>query len=81
MKITYCLLVNPDFETKGITRIEYIKSKFPRDLGDSMRVGDITYRVGAIADARSEIVSFGNDLIKKTNKLNREREYSKIIIK
>tara|TARA_R110000782_G_scaffold59020_2_gene122779 strand:+ start:462 stop:707 length:246 start_codon:yes stop_codon:yes gene_type:complete len=81
MTITHCLLVNPDVETAGLTRVEYIESKFPRELGDTMKIGEVTYKVGAIGCTRDHVVACGNDLVRLQNKHNRARAKANVYIK
>lgn len=66
--------MNADIEEKGLTRVEYLDSKWERNLGDIMKIEGAVMRVGAIAETRAELIRFGNALISKQNKANKKRD-------
>ena len=62
-------------EETGITAVKYLKSKFNRELGETINFDGTTYKVGVIASNRNEVISTLNSLIRKQNKLNKSKQY------
>ena len=54
-----------------VTKVQYMISKWERELGDIITYNGIKMRVAAISDDMSEIINFGNELIKRQNKETR----------
>jgi len=58
----------------GIIAVIYYKSKFKRELGDTINFNNTTYKVGVIANNRNEVISTLNSLIYKQNKINKQKQ-------
>ena len=71
IKTTKLLLIDFDETSKRFTSIEYFESKFPRELGEKIRMDGLVYRVGAIADTKDELIKLKEVLVRKQNKETR----------
>jgi hypothetical protein len=60
-------------ENNKLVRVQYVNSKWERELGDMMRVEGIEMRVGVIGDSRNDVIQALNGLIKKQNKIVRQQ--------
>jgi hypothetical protein len=71
IQTTKLLLIDFDEISKRFTSIEYFESKFPRELGEKIRMDGLVYRVGAIADTKDELLKLKEVLVRKQNKETR----------
>jgi hypothetical protein len=67
-------------ENNRLVRVQYLNSKWERELGDMMRVEGIEMRVGVIGDSRNDVIRALNVLIKKQNKIVRQQNKANALI-
>ena len=58
-------------ENNRVVRVQYVDSKWERELGDIMRVEGVEMRVGVIADSRNAVIETLNGFIRRENKITR----------
>jgi hypothetical protein len=58
-------------ENNRVVRVQYVDSKWERELGDIMRVDGFEMRVGVIADSRNSVIETLNGFIRRENKIIR----------
>ena len=58
-------------ENNRVVRVQYVDSKWERELGDMMRVEGVEMRVGVIGDSRNEVIATLNGFIRRENKITR----------
>jgi len=54
---------------------QYMLSKWERNLGDTLTINDVKWRVGIIGDTKKDVISALNEIISKQNKIVRKQKY------
>ena len=58
-------------ENEKIVGVQYLESKFDRELGDTLNIDGVKWRVGIIGDTKNDIIIALNGIIKKINAITR----------
>ncbi len=58
-----------------LTGVQYMLSKWERNLGDSLNIDGVKWRVGIIGDTKKDVISALNEIVKKQNKIVRKQKY------
>ena len=66
-------LVKLNITETRIEKIQYINSKFKRDLGDTMTINGERFRVGIIGETKNSVINALNGFIKTQNSLVRRQ--------
>ena len=54
---------------------QYMLSKWERNLGDTLTINGVDWRVGIIGDTKRDVISALNEIISKQNKIVRKQNY------
>jgi len=54
---------------------QYMLSKWERNLGDTLTINGVKWRVGIIGDTKNDVISALNEIISKQNKIVRKQKY------
>ena len=71
--MTHIGLVQLNLDQTRIDKIQYINSKFDRELGDIMTISGERFRVGVIGETRNSVIAALNGFISKQNSLIRRQ--------
>jgi len=55
--------------------VQYYKSKWERNLGDTLTIDGEKWLVGIIGDTRNDVISALNDIVKKQNSIINKKKY------
>ena len=55
--------------------VQYYKSKWERNLGDTLNIDGEKWLVGIIGDTKRDVISALNEIISKQNKIVRKQNY------
>ena len=55
--------------------VQYYKSKWERNLGDTLNIDGEKWLVGIIGDTRNDVISALNDIVKKQNSIINKKKY------
>ena len=55
--------------------VQYLLSKWERNLGDVLTIDGTKWRVGIIGDTRNDVIGALNDIIKKQNSIINKQNY------
>ena len=58
-----------------LTGVQYMLSKWERNLGDTLTIDGVKWRVGIIGDTKKDVISALNEIVKKQNKIVRKQKY------
>ena len=58
-----------------LTGVQYMLSKWERNLGDSLNIDGVKWRVGIIGDTKNDVISALNTIIKKQNSIINKKKY------
>ena len=59
-------------KNEKIVGVKYFDSKFDRELGDTLNIDGVKWRVGIIGDTKNEVIIALNDIIKEINAITRK---------
>ena len=54
---------------------QYMLSKWERNLGDTLSIDGVKWRVGIIGDTKNDVISALNTIIKKQNSIINKKKY------
>ena len=54
---------------------QYMLSKWERNLGDTLTINGVKWRVGIIGDTKNDVISALNEIVSKQNKIVRKQKY------
>jgi hypothetical protein len=57
--------------------VQYYKSKWERNLGDTLNIDGEKWLVGIIGDTKNDVISALNDIVKKHNSIINKKNYQK----
>ena len=57
-----------------ITKVQYVESKFDRELGDTLTIDGERMRVGVIGEDRNSVITTLNGFIKTQNSIIRKQQ-------
>jgi hypothetical protein len=60
-------LVKLNIDNTRIEKIQYLESKWDRELGDTMTINGERFKVGVIGETRNSVITTLNGLIKTQN--------------
>ena len=72
---THIGLVRMNESENILTGVQYMLSKWERNLGDILNIDGVKWRVGIIGDTRNDVISALNTIIKKQNSLIKKKKY------
>jgi len=55
--------------------VQYYKSKWERNLGDTLTIDGTKWLVGIIGDTRNDVISALNEIVKKQNSIINKKKY------
>ena len=55
--------------------VQYYKSKWERNLGDTLTIDGEKWLVGIIGDTRNDVISALNEIVKKQNSIINKKKY------
>tara|TARA_B100001564_G_scaffold173970_1_gene146431 strand:- start:87 stop:386 length:300 start_codon:yes stop_codon:yes gene_type:complete len=55
--------------------VQYYKSKWERNLGDTLNIDGEKWLVGIIGDTKNDVISALNDIVKKQNSIINKKKY------
>ena len=55
--------------------VQYYKSKWKRNLGDTLNIDGEKWLVGIIGDTRNDVISALNEIVKKQNSIINKKKY------
>ena len=55
--------------------VQYMLSKWERNLGDTLTIDGVKWRVGIIGDTKNDVISALNEIIKKQNSIINKKKY------
>jgi D-alanine-D-alanine ligase-like ATP-grasp enzyme len=58
-----------------LTGVQYMLSKWERNLGDTLTIDGVKWRVGIIGDTKNDVISALNEIIKKQNSIINKKKY------
>ena len=58
-----------------LTGVQYMLSKWERNLGDTLNIDGVKWRVGIIGDTKNDVISALNVIIKKQNSIINKKKY------
>ena len=58
-----------------LTGVQYMLSKWERNLGYTLTIDGVKWRVGIIGDTKKDVISALNEIVKKQNKIVRKQKY------
>ena len=59
-------------KNEKIVGVKYFDSKFDRELGDTLNIDGVKWRVGIIGYTKNEVIIALNDIIKEINAITRK---------
>ena len=54
--------------------VQYFESKFNRELGETLRIDGVEWRVGVIAEDRNSIIKVLNEIVRIENSIIRKKQ-------
>ena len=57
--------------------VQYYKSKWERNLGDTLNIDGEKWLVGIIGDTKNDVISALNDIVRKHNSIINKKNYQK----
>ena len=70
--MSHLILVQVDQKNSRIKKVQYMESKFERELGEVIKYDGEIFNVGIIGDNKKDVILAINDVIKLQNKLDRK---------
>jgi hypothetical protein len=58
-------------KNEKIVGVQYLESKFDRELGDTLNIDGVKWRVGIIGDTKNDVIIALNGIIKEINAITR----------
>ena len=75
IKETHIGLVRMNESETILTGVQYMLSKWERNLGDTLNIDGVKWRVGIIGDTKNDVISALNVIIKKQNSIINKKKY------
>ena len=75
MKDTHVGLVRMNESKTELYGVQYLLSKWERNLGDVINIDGTKWLVGIIGDAKNDVISELNNIIKKQNSIVNKKKY------
>ena len=75
IKETHIGLVRMNESETILTGVQYMLSKWERNLGDTLNIDGVKWRVGIIGDTRNDVISALNKIIKQQNSIINKKKY------
>jgi D-alanine-D-alanine ligase-like ATP-grasp enzyme len=75
IKETHIGLVRMNESKTELYGVQYMLSKWERNLGDSLNIDGVKWRVGIIGDTKNDVISALNTIIKKQNSIINKKKY------
>jgi len=75
IKETHIGLVRMNESKTQLYGVQYLLSKWERNLGDTMRIDGTEWLVGMIGNTKNDVISALNDVIKKQNSIINKKKY------
>ena len=72
---THIGLVRMNESKTELYGVQYMLSKWERNLGDTMMIDGTKWLVGMIGDTKNDVISALNDVIKKQNSIVNKKKY------
>ena len=74
-KETHIGLVRMNESKTELYGVQYMLSKWERNLGDTLNINGTKWLVGMIGDTKKDVISALNDVIKKQNSIINKKKY------
>tara|TARA_B110000285_G_scaffold72313_1_gene83299 strand:+ start:1250 stop:1585 length:336 start_codon:yes stop_codon:yes gene_type:complete len=75
IKNTHIGLVRMNDSKTELHGVQYMLSKWDRNLGDTLNINGTKWLVGMIGDTKNDVVSALNNIIKKQNSIVNKKKY------
>jgi hypothetical protein len=75
MKDTHVGLVRMNESKTELYGVQYLLSKWERNLGDVINIDGTKWLVGIIGDTKNDVISELNNIIKKQNSIVNKKKY------
>ena len=75
MKDTHVGLVRMNESKTELYGVQYLLSKWERNLGDTLNINGTKWLVGIIGDTKKDVISALNDIVKKQNSIINKKKY------
>ena len=75
IKETHIGLVRMNESKTKLYGVQYMLSKWERNLGDALNIDGTKWLVGMIGDTKNDVISALNKIVSKQNKIVRKQKY------
>ena len=75
IKETHIGLVRMNESKTKLYGVQYMLSKWERNLGDTLNIDGTKWLVGMIGDTKNDVISALNEIIKKQNSIINKKKY------
>ena len=75
IKETHIGLVRMNESKTELYGVQYMLSKWERNLGDTLNINGTKWLVGIIGDTKKDVISALNDIVKKQNSIINKKKY------
>ena len=75
IKETHIGLVRMNESKTKLYGVQYMLSKWERNLGDTLNIDGTKWLVGMIGDTKNDVISALNEIVKKQNSIINKKKY------